>query len=308
MLVPGHYSERLIALPFVGIGLIISSVLGVLCSGNEWLTVACLIGVTVISSVLSFGTGLGSPGPVMFVLVAAVSSQLTAPIRSAGLSMSTYNIPMLVAAGATLAYVTVLLLSALPVFRNISVVEDNVPLTFRIKLDAEMTMTTIRVIAGVVIAVLVSKQLGIHRSYWVIVATAAILQAGQNRRLTTIRSIQRVVGTLSGAAFFELIHLFHPIGIWVLIIIMILQFATQVVIARNYAFGLFFVTPLALVNSTIGQMNAVITVRERIIDTLLGAGIALVVFWLEALHRRVAAIADFGNQEVNVEKKSAQDE
>jgi hypothetical protein len=273
--------ERLRALPFVGIGLIIASVLGALCAMNEWLAVACLVVVTVVASILTFGTGLGPPGPVLFVLVTAVSAQLAAPARSAGASISWHIIPLLVAAGAALAYVVVLLLSALPFLRNEPLPADTPPLSFRIRLDREMRMVVIRVIIGVTIAILVSRELGIHRSYWVFVATAAILQAGPTRRLTTVRAIQRVLGTLLGVGLFQLIHSFHPAGVWVVVLVMLLQFGTQVVIARNYVLGLFFITPLALVNSTIGQANTLITVRERVIDTLLGAAIALVVFWLE---------------------------
>lgn len=273
--------DRLRALPFVGIGLIIASALGVLCAMNEWMTAVCLVVVTVVSAILTFGTGLGPPGPVLFVLVAAVSAQLAAPLRSSGASMDPYRIPLLVATGVALACAVIVLLSALPFLKKEPPGDDIAPLSFRVRLDQEMRMVTIRLIVGVIIAILVSKQLGIHRSYWVIVAAAAILQAGPTRRLTTVRAIQRVLGTLLGVVLFELIHYFGPAGLWVVLLIMLLQFATQVVIARNYVLGLFFITPLALVNSTIGQANASITVRERVIDTLLGAAIALTVFWLE---------------------------
>ncbi|MET0394555.1 MAG: FUSC family protein [Chitinophagaceae bacterium] len=275
--------QRLHALPIVGAGMILASVLGVLCAHNDWLTAACLVVVTVVTSLLAFGTGLGPPGPVLFVLTAAVSAQLAAPLRVSGASMNPFLIPLLVAAGAVLAYAVVLVLTALPFWKSdppAPGAEEPV-LSRRIRLDREMTMVTVRLIIGVIIAILVSRQLGIHRSYWVIVATAAVLQAGPTRRLTTIRAIQRVLGTLLGVGLFELIHHFHPAGIWVVLLIALLQFATQVVIARNYVLGLFFITPLALVNSTIGQIDAAITVRERVVDTLIGAGIALVVFWLE---------------------------
>lgn len=273
--------ERLRALPFVGAGLILSSVLGVLCAMNEWMTAACLVVITIAFAILTFGTGLGPPGPVLFVLVAAVSARLAAPLRSSGVSMDAYTIPLLIAAGSAMAYGVMAALSMLPFLRSHAPDTQLAPLSFRIRLNKEMRMVTIRLIVGVMIAILVSKQLGIHRSYWVIVAAAAVLQAGPTRRLTTVRAIQRVLGTLLGVALFGAIHFFHPAGLWVVLLVMLLQFATQVVIARNYVLGLFFITPLALVNSTIGQADAAITVRERVIDTLLGAAIALVVFWEE---------------------------
>ena len=61
---------------------------------------------------------------------------------------------------------------------------------------------------------------------------------------------------------------------------MLLQFATEVVVTRNYVLALIFITPLALSNSTIGHLaESVVTVEGRILDTFLGAVIAMAVFW-----------------------------
>ncbi|HRQ51137.1 MAG TPA: hypothetical protein PLR74_11410, partial [Agriterribacter sp.] len=65
--------ERMFALPLVGAGLVAASSLGVLCSGNEWLGTVCLVVVALLACILSMGSKLGPPGPIMFILVAAVS-------------------------------------------------------------------------------------------------------------------------------------------------------------------------------------------------------------------------------------------
>jgi len=61
------------------------------------------------------------------------------------------------------------------------------------------------------------------------------------------------------------------------VIVALLQFAIEVVVARNYGLALIFITPLALMIS--GTDDPIVLAGERIVDTLLGAFIALVVLW-----------------------------
>ena len=99
------------------------------------------------------------------------------------------------------------------------------------------------------------------------------------------------MGTQLGISLFELVALHHPVGFGVVALLMLLQAATEVVVARNYALALLFITPLALTNSTIGHAGStLVMVQGRLLDTLLGAGIALAIFrigeWLRRLQGR----------------------
>jgi MFS family permease len=273
---------RLRILPFVIAGLVVSSFCGVLTAGNAWSAGVGIVLVGILFSLLSFGTGLGAPGPVIFLLVTAISTRLASPAIMGGAGMDGALIVVLITMGAILAYLCIVLLSGIPYMRKLSPDPETPELSWRIRFDKEMKLVTIRVIIAVILAMVITKPLGIQRSYWVIVAAAAILQGGRDRKLTTVRAIQRVLGTILGVVVFYLINWFHPEGIWVVVIVMLFQFATQVVITRNYVLGLIFITPLALVNSTVGHAaTAMVTVRERILDTIFGAIIALVVFWVE---------------------------
>jgi uncharacterized membrane protein YccC len=273
--------ERLRILPLVAIGLVIASTLGVLCSANEWLTISCLIVVSALACMLTIGTGLGPPGPIMFVLVAAVSGHLAAPKSLGGAAVPGKIIPALVAVGAALAYLVVVAPMILPRKRK-NIVPATAPVQFfrGIQFDNITASISLRVVAGVIIAALLSRQLGAFRSYWVIIAVVAILQGSHDRRLSFIRAVQRVLGTFLGVLSFELIVMTNPSRIWFILIIMLLQFATEVVVTRNYVLALIFITPLALSNSTIGRLaESNVTVEGRILDTLLGAAIAMAVFW-----------------------------
>jgi uncharacterized membrane protein YccC len=274
--------ERIIALPFVALGLLIASGLGILSAFNEWLTIACLILVTGLSVIFTIGIQLGAPGPIMFILISAVSNHLAAPPTLGGAAIEGHMILIHIAIGSAIAYFVVIVLSLLirPGSRDENAAPSP-PLSIDVHFDKVAASMAIRIIICVAVASLISKPLEAHRSYWVVLAAVAILQGGNNnKRTTTVRAIERLLGTLLGVVVFEVIALIEPTGLWVVLIIMLLQFATQVVIARNYTLALIFITPLALVTTTIGHLSdSYVSVQGRVIDTISGSVIALTIFW-----------------------------
>ncbi|SHL41541.1 Fusaric acid resistance protein-like [Hymenobacter psychrotolerans DSM 18569] len=274
--------DRARLLPLVAAGLLLAAALGVVCAGNEWLTSACLILVSGLASVLVLGFRLGPPGPLMFVLVAAVSGHIAAPAALGGAAQPGLRLLALLASGAALAYLVVVAPLALPGRSRSPAVGLGV-LFPRFLLDAGARAVALRVVAAVLLDSLISQPLGAHRTYWVIIATMAVLQSSQSRRLTSIRAVHRVAGTLLGIGVFEVLLLARPAGIWLVGLLMLLQGITEMVVARNYALALLFITPMALMNSTAGHATETlvqVTVQGRILDSLLGAGIAMGVFWL----------------------------
>ena len=272
--------DRMHVLPLVVIGLVIAAVAGVTCSGSLWLTIGCLTVIAAIASALTFGVGLGPPGPIMFVNVAAISARMAAPPELNGAAMNGGFVVAMVAIGGVVAYLVVIAPLALPSVRR----REGPPLGLRalfpdFELDAAMTAVTVRVVVAVALCGVVSGSLGVHRSYWVIIAAVAVLQAGNSRRMTTIRAVQRVLGTMVGVVFFGAIVAISPSGAWLVLTIMLLQFATEVVVTRNYALALVFITPLALMIASTGNADSpLVSVMGRIVDTLLGATIAMAVF------------------------------
>lgn len=284
--------ERMRVLPYVALGLVLSSVLGILFSFSVAASVLCVIAVTALASTLCQGIVMPPPGTVFFVLLAAVSSNLAALHVRTGALVAPWWIPVLVAAGAVGAMLVVAAASLLPEKPKTGEEERVLPPSFkRFKLDRETTAITVRLTVGVALASLAGLYLGTFKSYWVVLPVVAILQMGHNRHLTLTRGIQRIIGTLLGVGLFAiLLQLPHP-SAGLVLVVMFFQFATDVVIARNYALGLLFITPLALFITTVGHpIDPEVVVRDRVIDTVVGIGIAIVVYlvshWIEGLKVR----------------------
>lgn len=282
-------ADRARLLPLVAAGLLLAATLGVVCAGNIWLTGACLVFVCAVAGTLALSFRLGPPGPMMFVLVAAVAGRLTAPVALSGVGLPGLPLLGLMALGCLLAYLVVVVPLLWPTQRQPGVgLRVAMP---RFQLDADTVAIVSRLVAAVAIAALFSRPLGAYRAYWVVLSAVAILQSSPSRQFTSIRGVHRFMGTLAGVLVFELISLLHPAGFGVVLLLMFLQGATEVVVARNYALALLFITPMALTNATVGHAgNTLVTAQGRLLDTLLGTGIALAVFWagegIRYLHNR----------------------
>jgi hypothetical protein len=273
--------ERLRVLPLVATGFVAASVLGVLCASNAWLTSVCMIAVALLASLFVFGTGLGPPGPMQFLLVMGVSARLAVSARLGNASFHVVLIPALVAVGAISAYIVVAARIALPFARN----HKREPsaggaLFLPSRLDAEKFTITTRVVLAVATASVMSVLLQVRHGYWMVMVAGAVLQATHVLQCSAIRAVQRVLGTVLGVLIFALIHRADPKGAWLIGILVLLQFAIEVVVARHYALALTFITPTALTIAAAARTSAPgILIGERILDTLLGALVALTVLW-----------------------------
>jgi len=273
--------DRLRVLPMIMVGLICASALGVVCSVNVWANIVCLIAVTALASVLAIGFAIGPPGPLMFVLVAGVSGFLAERIRVNQAALDELAIPVLVAFGALCAYLVTIAPLVLPSVRRHEGPPAKLRIIFpRFHVDALTRQLVIRIVIAASIAGVLSAPLGAHRTYWAVLAAIAVLQVSNSRHITTLRAVHRVLGTILGLGIFGLLALKDIDGFGLVIAVMLLQFLIEVVVARNYGIALVFITPVALLISTAGQQHGLMpTVQGRVFDTLLGATIALAVFW-----------------------------
>jgi len=279
--------ERICLLPLVALGFVAASGLGVITAANGWAIVVGLVAVSALACAVSLSVRLGPPGPMQFLLVAGVSGHLAGPAHLGGASIDPIVIPALVAVGALSAYLLVVAPLALPPVRR----RDGEAVGIRMLfpgpgLDDETVTIAARVVGAVAVAGLLSIPWGVHRAYWLMMVAGVVLQASGASRSNAIRAVHRIVGTVCGVAVFGLVELAEPRGLWLVAVIALLQFATEVVVARHYALALTFITPAALMISAAGGTDAPLTlVSERIVDTVLGAVIAMAVLGTSELIR-----------------------
>jgi hypothetical protein len=270
--------ERAAILPILALGLIAASAVGVASSGSVVLSMVALFGVAAVSSALCFGFAVGPPGGLFFLLLCGVSSRLAAPVDLNGEAIPGGLVIGMVAVGCLLAYLVVLTPLLVPRVRHRDYRLHRQRTLIRFGLGGVDRIILERVVIASAIAALLAAPLGIHRAYWVVLTVVVILQNGHRLRLTALRAVHRVLGTFVGLALFAFILWLNPQGIWLGLVIMALQFSVELIVIRNYGLALILITPLALIiaaQAGAGTVRA--TVADRVIDTLLGAGVALVV-------------------------------
>ncbi|MDR7301446.1 FUSC family protein [Haloactinomyces albus] len=155
----------------------------------------------------------------------------------------------------------------------------------------------IRVGVAALIAGTVANLLGIGHAYWAAVSAVSVLQATSTSSSVS-RMVQRVAGTVFGVLIGLALLTAHPAP-WVIIILLaVLQWGAEMTVLANYAVGLAFATPVALLVSALaspagpGELAS-----NRLWATLLGAAIAVGVAWflpnrawLSRVHRALARV------------------
>jgi hypothetical protein len=278
-LAPGARVPSLLA---VGVGLVAAAGAGVLVSDGGWDTVACLTLVAAVAAPLTIGTGLGPPGPTMFLLVAGVAGQ-----AAQGGTLGSWQVPGLVALGAGVAWLVVVLTTVAALASGgggprralAAMTRPAGSLRPDFRLDRRAIALSLRVVVAVALAASAGVLVGTPHPWWVVVVAVGLLQTDMARRPTVGRAAHRITGTLVGVAPFALIVAWRPGGAWLVAVIALLQGAAEAVITRNYALGMVFLTPLALtLVETVRPTPAGQVIAERLVDTVIGALVGLVVF------------------------------
>jgi uncharacterized membrane protein YccC len=135
----------------------------------------------------------------------------------------------------------------------------------------------LRVCVATGLAVWLTYALGIQRGYWVTLTVLIVLQPYTGA--TVVKGMQRVLGTVLGglltAAIPAVIH--DPRAM--LVLIPVLAITTVAVLPLNYGLYAVFLTPTFVLLAEVGERDWGLA-RVRIVDTILGAGIALAGIWL----------------------------
>jgi uncharacterized membrane protein YccC len=135
----------------------------------------------------------------------------------------------------------------------------------------------LRVGAATGLAVWLTYHLGIERGYWVTLTALVVLQPYTGA--TVIKGVQRVVGTVLGGLISAAIPMVIHDPRALLVLIPLLAITTVAVLPLNYGLYAVFLTPTFVLLAEVGAGDWSLA-KMRVIDTILGAGIALAGVWL----------------------------
>nr|WP_307376096.1 FUSC family protein [Microbacterium sp. W4I20] len=261
--------DRARVLPLVAAGLLLAAVLGVLASGNDWLLSIGVVVVAVASAALAFGFRLGPPGPLFFILVFGLSAHV---VGAASVPPLVYLAAL--AAGCLFSYLVALAPLLLPRIRAIPrrPLRELLPGP-ALTLDSRLLLLRVAIVA--VIGVLLGIVIDPERTYWIVGSGVAVIGVAAARRAAFERGLHRMLGTVVGAGVYILLAVLHPAGLWLALLLGVLQFSIELVVVRHYALALAFITPLVLLltGAATGSIGSLDVALERIIDTVVGAAL-----------------------------------
>ena len=133
---------------------------------------------------------------------------------------------------------------------------------------------TLRLMACMGVAGVVSEVLPLQRSYWVPLTVAIVLKPdyGSVFARALQRGIGTVVGAVAGAVLLVLVH-----GTWLLIPFAVLAALLPYGRSRNYGLLATFLTPLVVVLIDLLTPAGLRLAEDRLIDTLIGCAIVLLI-------------------------------
>ncbi len=140
----------------------------------------------------------------------------------------------------------------------------------------------LRVGLAALVAGWLGAQFNLERSYWAVAAAVLMLHQGFDWNRTLVRSAERLLGTWVGLLLGGAIILLYPQGPWLVLTVMALQFAVEMLVVRNYAAAVVFITSAALLLASGGHPvdSPGAYVLARGVDTAVGCLVALLVFRL----------------------------
>jgi uncharacterized membrane protein YgaE (UPF0421/DUF939 family) len=261
------YPRRAARVLGVGAGLVLATTAGTVAAGNRAATVAAIALVAGIAVLLSRRGSVPPPGALMPVLACATATQI--PLDSAPLVARIG----LVALGAAVAWLVVM--SGAPFRRRRPAPAPALPTP---PPWPQILRAAARGAVGTGAAALAALALGLPRPDWAAVACAAVL-VHDSTRTTVHRAGHRAVGTAAGIGVAGIILAAVPGVLPLVVLVVLLQFVVELLVARNYTLAVVFITPLALLQGALatGQLDGPVAglLAGRLVETAIGCALAV---------------------------------
>lgn len=263
-------------------------------AGRGRIVLLCAMWLTLCVLAMSTAAWLGAPYPLQLGLLAlacgffffvATTGQYGPPgalifVFAAGAAMghaaSGTDVIERAAATALAGGLTWLICAATEGLRRQATAEAPFPVEPVRPLDHRLVAAT-RIALGSGLAAFAAHAAGAAHPAWAALGTVAVMQ-GAHLHISMNRALQRMAGTVVGAVLVWFVLAQEPSVGSVIALLVLLQFTTELIIGANYALGQILVTPMALLMSYLAAPGAAGTAMapERVFDTLVGAGIGIV--------------------------------
>ncbi|MFZ0386134.1 MAG: FUSC family protein [Solirubrobacteraceae bacterium] len=144
----------------------------------------------------------------------------------------------------------------------------------------------VRLAVVVPAAELIARQLPLSRGYWMVVAAAAVLRPEYGATFT--RGAERALGTTLGAGLAGLIAAtLHPSGGATIALVGLMAWLAYSTFPASFTTGFGFITALVVFLLNVVNPDTLATAGARLLDTLVGGALGLIVFalwptWSEA--------------------------
>ncbi|HKT58776.1 MAG TPA: FUSC family protein, partial [Gemmatimonadales bacterium] len=151
------------------------------------------------------------------------------------------------------------------------------PLRAALSPDSLVSRYALRLAIVTAAAVALTSALGLKRGYWVTITAVIILQPFVGA--TSLRALQRVLGTVVGGALAALLAAWFHSPTAVLVMVFVFSAVSVALLPLNYAVFSVFLTPtfVLLAEASAGDWHLA---GLRIVNTLLGGGLAVAGTWL----------------------------
>lgn len=151
----------------------------------------------------------------------------------------------------------------------------------------------LRVAIAVPIAGTIAAVLGVGRAYWAMAAAVLVLHQGADWIRTVQRGTERLIGTWIGLGLAGIIMLIHPQGMWLVLVVAMLQFTIELLVVRNYTLAVIFITATALtISSAAHPVDVGEVLLTRGVDTAIGCAVAIAVYLLAVRHQEATRLTD----------------
>jgi uncharacterized membrane protein YccC len=153
--------------------------------------------------------------------------------------------------------------------------------------------TAWRIGLAAAISDIITRLFALGHPYWAILTSTIVLHLWIGRLATTRRAAHRAIGTMLGLGVVALIVWMDPSPWEVVWLIVGCVIANNLLLPFNYAIALIAITPMSLLSieaATGGPVHELI--HDRLLETLIGVGVAVLVTWASGLREPQRLVRD----------------